>query len=291
MKSMTGFGRAELKTKLGRFWVEVSSVNNRFLEISARLPRQFFAYEAKLRDLLSSELNRGKVFLYVGFDESADSDAKFAINSQAARAYYRQLVALKKEFGMEGDVEMRDLIALPDIAKADKEEYSEQEIWPPLEKAAVRAIKQLVAMRHTEGVALVRDMRGRLKEIQQLVKQITAGSSGYVKAYRERLTLRLEELLESPPKNALRIEEEIVMIAERTDITEECTRLKSHIDQFRSNLSVKVPVGKKLNFILQEMNREANTIASKCADIGISKAAISMKEEVEKLREQVQNVE
>lgn len=291
MKSMTGFGKAELRAPIGKFSVEISSVNNRFLEISARLPRQFFAFEAKLRTLISAQLERGKVYLYVGYEESNDSAAKFAINRAAARAYHKQLIQLKKELGLSGNVELHDLMLLPEFANPEKESTDDKLIWPALEKAARKALKGLISMRRKEGAALASDMRQRLKAINGYIKVIVDHSTDFVDSYREKLTARIQELLQSPVPDSVRLEEEIVMVAERIDISEECIRLKSHVGQFTQTLAKTDPVGKKLNFILQEMNREANTIASKCSDIQISSAVISLKEEIEKLREQVQNVE
>ncbi|MDH4155680.1 MAG: YicC family protein [candidate division Zixibacteria bacterium] len=291
MKSMTGFGKAELRAPVGKFSVEISSVNNRFLEISARLPRQFFALEARLRTLISAHIERGKIYLYVGYEESNDSAAKFAINRPAARAYHKQLMQLKKELGLSGGVEIHDLMLLPEFANPDKETIDDKLIWPPLEKATRKALNELISMRRKEGAALARDMRQRMKVINGYIKVIVDHSSDFVDSYREKLAARIQDLLQSPAPDSVRLEEEIVMVAERIDISEECIRLKSHVGQFTQTLAIPDPVGKKLNFILQEMNREANTIASKCSDIRISSAVISLKEEIEKLREQVQNVE
>jgi uncharacterized protein (TIGR00255 family) len=291
MKSMTGFGKSELRAKVGKLSVEVSSVNNRFLEISTKLPRQFFALESRLRELVNSRLDRGKVYLYVGYEESDESTGKFAINRAAAKAYYQQLLKLRQELGIGGEIRLSDLMALPEFANPEKETFDHEMFWPSVQKVVEKALNALVDMRLKEGRALGREMSRRLKLIDGLLKIITANSSDFTDSYREKLTKRISQLLDTPLPDSARLEEEIVMVAERIDITEECTRLASHIEQFRHTLGQDEPVGKRLNFILQEMNREANTIASKCSSIKVSKAVISLKEEIEKLREQVQNVE
>lgn len=290
MNSMTGFGKAEAKTKLGRLSVEISSVNNRFLEISTKLPRPFFAVESKIRDMISAHINRGKVYLYVGFDESDDSATKYTINEAAAKSYLKQLKKVQKELKLGGEITIKDLLALPEIAEPPRQTFDEATIWGPVSKVVKAALKELIAMRKREGAAIAADMKARLDAITATTKEIESHAGEYVELYRERIKKRLDELLEMPVDKA-RIEEEVVIAAERTDITEECTRLKIHTDEFRKSLKNAGASGKRINFVLQEMNREANTIASKCSDLRISTSVISLKEEVERLREQIQNVE
>lgn len=291
MYSMTGFGKAGLKTKQGQYSVEISSVNNRFLEISPKLPRPFFGFEAKLRDLISKSIERGKVYIYIGFEEPDNRLGGYGINNSIARVYCKSLRAIKKELKLAGEIEIRDLLLLPDIANQTKIKINEKSVWADIKKVVGKAIIDLRSMRKSEGHALGKDMRKRLKIIEALMKKIGHKSSDCVKAYRDRLTKKISELNINGPVDPKRLEEEIVIIAERTDIAEECTRLASHVSQFRSALASHDSVGKRLNFILQEMNRESNTIASKCSDVRISEEVISLKEEIEKLREQVQNIE
>jgi len=288
---MTGFGRAELTTRAGKFKVEISSVNNRFLEISVRLPRQFSAFEHNLRVLVSSRLNRGKVYLFVGFEQPETSPDKYPINKKAARAYYEQLKALRSRLKLSGEIHLRDLLLLPEIGTPEREDFDEDIIWSGMQRAVRKAVNELSRMRRREGAAMARDMAQRLKVLVGLTRQIMARSADSVESHRDKLTARINELLDRPVPDHGRLEEEIAIIAEKTDISEECTRLLSHFDQARRNLKAKQPSGKKLTFILQEMNREANTIASKATNIEITRASISVKEEIEKLRELVQNVE
>lgn len=291
MDSMTGFGKAEQKTALGTFSVEVSSVNNRFLEVSARLPRQFNAAEPKVRELVGQHVSRGKVYIYVGFSESEESPDRYAINVRAATAYAEQLVALRDQLQIGGEVTISDLLIFPEVAKSEETSFDDEEVWAQLSVPLGEALAALVRMRHREGEAMARDMKQRLDEIKDLTQAIEKEAEHSVEHYRERLSSRIAELAEAIQLDPNRLEQEVALQAERSDITEECTRMYSHIEQYDADLRRDDPVGKRLNFILQEMNREANTIASKCTEASITRYVISMKEEIEKLRELVQNAE
>lgn len=291
MNSMTGFGKAELKTKTAKFTIEISSVNNRYLEISPRMPRQFFPLESKVREYLKSNLSRGKINLYIGFEESGENGRKYAINKDAARSYFKQLTIMKNELKISGDISIKDLILFPEVARIENGAVNDKKIWVDLKKVLESAVKSLLTMRQKEGSALSRDMKQRLTHLSSTLKKIKGLSKLTVANYRERLNKRVSDIMKAPLSESNRLEEEIAIMAERSDITEECTRFISHLDQYKSALNEKGAVGKKLNFILQELNREANTIASKCVDINIAKYVITVKEEIEKLREQVQNIE
>jgi len=291
MLSMTGFGKAEYSSKVGVFTVEMSSVNNRFLEISIRLPRQFSSMELSLRDLIKTKLNRGKIHVFVNFDEPDGSPSRYPINIEAAETYYHQLQKLRKKLKLTGEVSVKDLLVLPEIATASAISEPDEVIWKALSKVADKALNGLVRMRTNEGKAMAADLTARIHNIERLNAEVQKSSRAAVEAYREKLTKKVEDLLGSAVADQVRLETEVALMAERTDISEECTRLESHAAQFKRNLKKTGPIGKKLNFILQEMNREANTIAAKCSDIEISRLAISIKEDIEKLREQVQNVE
>jgi len=291
MLSMTGFGKAEKSTKAGRFTVEVSSVNNRFLEVSIRMPRQFSSMEQNLRDLVKQFVSRGKVHIFVAHEEPDGSPAKYPINVEAATAYHEQLKKLGRRLGIDQEVSLQDLLLLPEVTSSPPKTLSDEEVWAGMEKTASSAIQSLVRMRKTEGKAMAADLTSRVTLLAKLNQQVKRESASAVQEYRETLTKRVEELLGKPAPDQVRLEEEVAIMAERTDISEECTRLASHVSQFKRNIRRAGPVGKRLNFILQEMNREANTIASKCTQLEISRIAISVKEEIEKLREQIQNIE
>ena len=291
MNSMTGFGKAELKSKLGKITVEISTVNNRYLEISPRTPRAFFGFDPKIKEVISQMINRGKVNLYISFEEKIDEKAKNYINKDLSKVLFRQLYALKKELKISSELTIRDLLLIPEVTKPETASFDEKELWDLVEKTLRKAMDQLVQMRKKEGQALKADMQKRVKSLLKNIKEIEKLSGEAVNTRRERITQKLQDILSNSEENTVRIEEEIAILAERTDISEECTRTYSHLQQYTNALDEKQPVGKKLNFILQELNREANTIASKCNEISISSTVILMKEEIEKLREQVQNIE
>lgn len=291
MNSMTGFGRAELTTRLGKFTTEITSVNNRFLELSVRLPRFFFALEPKVRQAVSGKLKRGKVHLFVGFEAPEGTTERYPINRTAAKSYYLQLAALKKELKLEDEIRLSDLLMLPETSAVEMIGLDIDRYWPSLKRSVDKALSDMVAMRKQEGLAMARDMTKRLRAIERLTKKIITKAPLAVAQYRQRLSDRIEELLARSLGDPARLEEEIAIFAEKADIAEECTRMLSHIDQFRTTMKLSGPIGKTINFILQEMNREANTIGSKTSEISITRAAIAVKDEVEKLRELVQNVE
>ena len=288
---MTGFGRAEADTAVGRFTVEISGVNNRFLELSVRLPRPLASLEPKVREQLSGTVGRGKVVVMVNLAASETAPETPQINIPVAKAYHRQLQKLRKELKLTEPITMRDLLVLPEVAVAERSEPDLKAAGQHLEQAIARALKPFLSMRAREGKAMAKDMRNQIKALGVLMRQIEARTKNAVSHYRDKLTERIEELLASPKRDSLRLEEEIAVFAERTDINEECIRFRSHLDQFEEAMKTEAAPGRRLNFILQEMNREANTIGSKCNDFDISTLAISLKQEIEKLREQVQNVE
>ncbi len=291
MNSMTGFGKAEATAKNIRCVAEVTSFNNRFLELSVKLPRQLSSLEAQLRELVGERVSRGKVSVYIGYDEIGTTAAKYNINIDAFKAYYSQLTVIQKKLKIPGQVQMSDLLAFPEISGSSQESIDEKKIWPIVEKVADKALAQMSSMRSKEGTALANDMAKRLEIIENLLGQIQTESGTVVEKMREKLTKRIEEILQSSSIDQTRLEQEVTFYADKSDITEECTRFASHNEQFKHAFKLKEPVGKKLNFLLQEMNREANTIASKSSELNIAKAALVIKEEIEKLREQVQNVE
>ncbi|MBN1212438.1 MAG: YicC family protein [candidate division Zixibacteria bacterium] len=291
MNSMTGYGHAELKTKLGRFIVEISSVNSRFLDYYIKLPRQLYSLEIKIKELVAEKISRGKVNINVELEESESVPGKYTINEKAVREYYRQLLSLKKSLKLAGELTIRDLLLLPDVAEPELLTYDLDGIWKKLQKVIQKAIGEMIVMREQEGRALASEMKVRLAQMDRTAAEIEKKSANAVDVYREKLTRRIKELLDTPLADANRLEEEVILFADRTDITEELTRLRIHIEQFGKTLKQKEQIGKKLNFILQEMNRETNTIGAKCSEFSISSQVIHLKEEIEKLREQVQNIE
>jgi uncharacterized protein (TIGR00255 family) len=288
---MTGFGRAEIDSKFGRFTVELSSINSRFLEVVVRLPRTYASLEPQARELLNAEVTRGKVSLFVNLAENGTTTGRSLINKDLVREYHRELTKLKKELKIEGELTISDLLMLPDITRPTAAEPDQEQIWPVIQGGVTKALKALQAMRAREGKTMATDMRERLKVMTDLTADVEKSTAGAVEKYARKLTARIGELLGGQIVDKGRLEEEIALFADRTDIAEECLRFRSHISQFQQTLKQTDAVGRRLNFILQEMNREVNTIGSKASDFDISAKVISLKEEIEKIREQVQNVE
>ena len=291
MNSMTGFGKAEIKTKSVHCSAEITSFNNRFLEMSIRLPRQISALEAPLRELISKEVSRGKVTVFVNCEKTGPNSQKYSINAEAFEAYNNQLKKIKKKLGLKGEIDIGNLLSFPSICESPSNSTDIKEIWPQIKKAVEQALGQLSRMRSIEGSALAKDMAARVGRTLNMLKAVKSASSNSAKNYRKKLSKRLEEILANGKLDRTRLEQEVAILAEKADISEECTRFESHARQFGKTLKAKGEIGKKLNFILQEMNREVNTMSSKCSEYAVAKVALEMKEEVEKLREQVQNVE
>ncbi len=291
MNSMTGFGKAEIKTKSVQCSAEITSFNNRFLELSVRLPRQISSLEASLRELMSKKVSRGKLTIFVSYEKTGPNSQKYSINAEAFEAYNSQLKKIKKKLGLKGEIEIGDLLSLPLIADSTSNSTDVKESWPQVKKAVENALGQLSEMRSSEGAALEKDMTYRIGKTIKMLKAVKSASSNSAKNYRKKLLKRIKEVLINGKIDRTRLEQEVAILAEKTDISEECTRFESHAQQFRKTLKAKGEIGKRLNFILQEMNREVNTMSSKCSEYSVAKIALGMKEEVEKLREQVQNVE
>jgi uncharacterized protein (TIGR00255 family) len=288
---MTGFGRAEIDSKFGRFTIELSSINSRFLEVVVRLPRSFASLEPQARELLNAEVTRGKVSLFVNLAENGTSSGRALINKELAREYCQELNQLKRELKLQGELTVSDILMLPDITRQSAAEPDQEEAWPVVKGGILKALKALQAMRAKEGKAMAADMKARLKVMATLTAEVEKQTSGAVEKYAKKLNARIGELLGGQIVDKSRLEEEVALFADRTDIAEECLRFKSHLSQFQETLRQTDAVGRRLNFILQEMNREVNTIGSKASDFDISANVISLKEEIEKIREQAQNVE
>jgi len=291
MNSMTGFGRAEIRKKDYRLQIELSSVNSRFLECVFRMPRVLAGVESRIKELVAQSISRGKVTVTVNLEESPASVSAAAIDPDIAEAYYRQLKRLKKRLNISGDVELGHIIAQPELLINSAKGLDEDRLWPDVQRSLLKAIAELQKMRGEEGRNLKNEMSRRVKRAAELVQTIEKQSPRNVAAYKARLEKRIKELGSEITLDAQRLAEEVTIYADRSDVTEECTRLRSHFDLFLGTLNAPGATGKRLNFILQEMGREANTIGSKSIDSATSTYAITLKEEIEKLREQAQNIE
>jgi uncharacterized protein (TIGR00255 family) len=284
--SMTGFGRAE-QTRNGITAVaEVRSVNNRYLEISCRLPRQLSAREVEVRQMVQRYVVRGSVSVVL--EVRGSTPAERLLRMEVARTYYNALSELVRQLALEDSPRLEHLLRFSEIFEAD--EGQSELLWDPARAALEQALRRLQQMRIAEGRALTQDIRTRLRTVEQLVRKIARRGQQRIPEQQHRLRERVRQLLESEP-DPQRLAMELVLLADRLDITEECVRLRSHVMLARQLLRAREPAGRKLNFLLQEMQREANTIGAKAADAQISQWVVLLKEELERIREQVQNVE
>jgi len=288
MRSMTGFGSGEAFGDGIRVVVEVKSVNSRFCDVNVRLPRPIPELELRLAEAVRRRVSRGRVDLLVSWEW--DEAAAPALNLSLARSYYSRLLELKRELGLKGDPELGLLLQFPDIFKGDPGGPELRFLLPPLEEALERALAELESARAAEGERIRSDLARRVGLVEAKVAEVEELAPRQLEKVKRRLEGNLRTLGVSDP-DGNRISMEAAIWADRLDITEECLRLRSHCERFLDLLSSEGAVGKALGFLLQEMNREANTIGSKSADAEISQLSASIKEEVEKMREQVQNVE
>lgn len=294
MNSMTGYGRAEVKSKLGRLTIDLTSVNSRFLDFTFRAPKSLQPMELKVRQLVTSKMSRGKVNVNLGLDESSAVGEGLGVNPKLIEAHFRKLDKIRRKLKIKNDLTMADLLNMPGVADPNGATPSTEtlaQLWKALKPGVESALDKLIAMRHREGTQMARDMRGILKPFPAQIKGIKKKTTVSINQHRQRLSERISEILESNKISKDRLEEEVAYFAEKSDVTEEFLRLGSHIDEFKRTIALDEPVGKRLNFILQEMNREINTIGSKCSEFSITSSVIKLKEDVEKLREMVQNAE
>ncbi len=292
VKSMTGFGRSNSQLGDRYFQVELKSVNNRYLDISIKLPRRFTYLEENIRNLIKLYLQRGRIEIYITYENIGSSDVKVAIDMPLAKEYMDSLLKMEQDLSIQSDITTSLIVSFPDLIKTEKKEENEEEVWQCLEHALKEALVKLVAMRKKEGNKLKEDMLKRLSKSKILLMEIEDRSPLIVQEYKERLTDRIKEILDEEfPIDENRLAIEVALFADKSNITEEIVRLFSHIDQFNKTLEEDDTIGRKLDFLLQEMNREVNTIGSKANDLTISNLVINIKSEFEKIREQVQNIE
>ena len=290
---MTGFGRGSVTGDNFSVAVEIKTVNNRYLDIHLRLSQELSPLEMTIRKTISGRLSRGRVDLNINFERTAA--AAYEVNRPLIAGYIKTLRDIQTEFNLSGDVDINTLTRLPG-ALASTREGLDESVTASVERALNQAIDDLERMRAVEGAALADEMRMRLANIEAAVPRIEGAAAGLVDAYRQRLQKRITELLarggnQNIELDAGRLSQEVAYLADRSDISEELARLRSHLEQFRSAVNADGEVGKRLDFLLQELNREANTVLSKSTEVSIKEAGLVIKAEVEKLREQVQNVE
>ena len=291
IRSMTGFGRGEFAGEAGRIVVEMKAVNHRFSEVVFRMPRQFNALEEAARKLILAKVSRGRVDVFVSWEAPAKAKG-VKVDKELAIAYYNALTELRGEIGSKTELSLDTLAKLPDVLKVEEGEVTAEELQPTFEAAVSQAVDNLIAMRDREGTGLTADLNSRIDYLTTLRETVRTRAPQVVEEYRTRLTRRLEELLgQATMVDPQRLAQEVALFADKCDISEELQRLASHLGQFREALAGGDSVGRKLDFLVQEIGREVNTIGSKANDATITNSVVEAKSELEKIREQVQNVE
>ena len=291
IKSMTGFGRCEITEGQRKFTVELKGVNHRYLDVNIRMPKNLSFFESSIRNLLKQYVQRGKVDIYITYEDTSENQVSLKYNVKLAEAYLAYGRQMQEMFGLENDIRVSTLSRYPEVLTMEEQAADEEELWAGLEKALKGAFTQFVETRTAEGENLKNDILTKLDEMLALVDYIETRSPEIVAEYRTKLENKVRELLCDTQMDESRIAAEVVIFADKICTDEETVRLKSHIGHMKSTLDEKEGVGRKLDFIAQEMNREANTILSKANDLEVSNHAIDLKTGIEKVREQIQNIE
>jgi uncharacterized protein (TIGR00255 family) len=291
IRSMTGFGSAEFERSGQRLTAEIRSVNHRFCEVSMRGPKVALAFEDQVRQLIQERFSRGKFNLTITWVGAGDQGEVLKLNEVVAKRYVDLMSQLKMRFNLAGEVDVATVAALPDLFTWEHTAMSDEESWSLVRQVVEKACDNMNLMKDREGAALTRDFDHRLTAIRKQLDTVSERAPLRPQEAKERMVARIKPLLDDVEMDPIRIAQEVALLADRLDCTEECVRLAAHLDQFRHLIEGSELAGRKLNFLLQEMNREANTIGSKANDVEIGHAVIVMKEEIERIREQVQNVE
>lgn len=289
--SMTGYGKGYIEEEGRSFRVEMKAVNNRYIDLNIKMPRQISSLEDRIRRYVASKIYRGKIDIYITQDKLSKDDVVVNIDEILADSYYNALKKIKDRYSLKDDVSLSILSRFQDIITIDKREDDEEKVWSTLHKALDDAINMLTAMRSKEGSMLSADILKRCDLIYNMVTDVEKRSDVVVDEYREKLKERIKEYLGEVEVDEARLINEVAFFADKSNITEEIVRLKSHLIQLKNTIVLDEPVGKKLDFLIQEMNRETNTIGSKTTDLDITNLVVSMKSEIEKIREQIQNIE
>ncbi len=290
--SMTGFGKASKSLKKMKFSVELRSVNSKFLEVSCRMPMAFSDKESEIKELMAQKVSRGKISAQLIIERNNGSEVTLQVKPEVVKDYYKLLTGIKKTTGIKEEIGLDHILKFSEIFKGDTSEEL-TEFWPEVKKTFIAAVADLVVMKAKEGKVLEKDILARLSSIEKKLSAVEKFSSKNVGETKARMLEKVNNLLKDANIQAdnNRLEYELIMISDRLDITEEITRANSHLDYFRNNVKQKELSGRRLNFLVQEINREINTIASKSNSSSISQYVVEMKEELEKIKEQLQNIE
>ncbi len=291
IKSMTGFGRCEITEGQRKFTVELKGVNHRYLDVNIRMPKKLNFFETSIRNLLKQYAQRGKVDIFITYEDMSETQVSLKYNATLAQEYLTYFKQMEEAFGLDNDIRVSTLSRYPEVLTMEEQVIDEEELWNGLQKALEGAFTQFVETRIVEGENLKKDILAKLDEMLELVSFIEVRSPEIVAEYRTKLENKVKELLEDAQIDEGRIAAEVVIFADKICTDEETVRLRSHIEQMKKTLQANEGIGRKLDFIAQEMNREANTILSKANDLEVSNHAIDLKTGIEKVREQIQNIE
>ena len=290
IKSMTGYGISNIEKDSREYQVEIKSINHKYNDITIKLPRSISYLEDSVKKIISSKIKRGKIDVFVSFENYGEKGKEVIINKELAKVYIQNLKELAEEEKIASNIEVTDITRLPDVLTL-KNEQNDEMIEKELIEAVEEAINKLIEMRAIEGQKIYQDLVKRINKIEVYVKEIESLSSGLIEEYVVKLETRIKELLKTEEIDKSRIAQEVVIYADKCSVEEEITRLKSHISQLTKLIDEDGAIGKKIDFIIQEMNRETNTIGSKAASIEISNRVVNIKTELEDIREQIQNIE
>ena len=291
IKSMTGFGRSEIVKGNRKISVEIKSVNHRYLEAGIKMPKKLNVFESRMRDLLKKYATRGKIDIFINYEDDSESQVNLKFNQNIADEYMALFNNMSEKYNLKNDMTVGGLARFPEVITMDEVQEDEEELWHFIEEAMKAALEQFVNTRILEGENLKKDLLGKLDHMEELVAFVEKRSPEIMKEYRSKLESKVKELLGDTTIDESRIATEVIIYADKICVDEETVRLRSHIEHARKCLNEDGGIGRKMDFIAQEMNREANTTLSKANDIEISNAAIDLKTEIEKVREQIQNIE
>ena len=292
VQSMTGFGLAEAKTPSGTYHVEIRGVNNRFLDIQLRQPRYFANLEQKIKKAITETISRGSISVYISSDRETE-DSELTWDKDAAQNYLRIFSDIKKTCKIQGDITLADLLRFSDLIKTKTVKYDDKTLWKHFAPVLDDAVAAYQKSRAAEGSLTIKDLKKNITAMQAILKQVELRAPQRIAEYSAELTRKIDKFLAQSQQqpDPQRLATEIAVMSDRLDIAEECMRLKAHITAFTKDFTSNEPVGKRMNFLVQEMNREANTIGSKANDTAISHFAVKLKEHIERIREQIQNIE
>lgn len=291
MKSMTGYGRAKIENDTREYIVEVKSVNHKYLDINIKLPKTLFCIEDKIRKVISNKISRGKIDVFVTYINYGIEGKTILINKDIAKMYIKEIEEIATENNIASGIRATEISKFPEVLNVIVDEEDEEKIWLELNKCLEKALDNFIEMRTTEGEKIKEDLKQRLDEIDENINEIFKNSTGLVEEYVVKLRKRIQEILNTDVVDETRLAQEIVIYSDKTSIEEEITRIKSHIIQFKELLNSEGAIGKKADFIIQEMNREINTMGSKSGKFEITQLVIKIKTQIEDIREQIQNIE